>query len=401
MNVNYAAHEMGHCYGLDHARMVVDGIDVDYGDKWDIMGDGWHYEGKVFGDNLPGLPGLIAPNGNSGPGLCGPNLVALGWMSEDRVFNFDSGPVTVTLKPLDTTHLSGYLIARITKPDCVYTIEFRHKGYDPKINKGWDRGIPHSGVVIHRERTLYHVGQKGWRQCYYCNVLAYSPDSSPSGWCTYKFAVGGLGPHIFKGFDYSLGLKVGSFPGESGWRRCNSCRGLAYSPDGSPSGFCPNKGSHVFSEPEIYTLMNSDNPMGLDKPIGQSGWKKCNNCLGLVFESSFGWCPIAPPHAVQRFHDFIGSPNYTLPNNDFKNTDPTPFFEPSFLDDDPIGWDWRPFQIFRDKHRNLAIRIDSIDVYPTSPTATVTIGIHSLEPTVLEVEREDSSLRETLLENYN
>ena len=72
MNVNYVAHEMGHCYGLSHAKMVgTDGKDIEYGDKWDIMGSGWQFDGTIFGNSGDGL---IAPSGGSGPGLCAPNL---------------------------------------------------------------------------------------------------------------------------------------------------------------------------------------------------------------------------------------------------------------------------------------------------------------------------------------
>ena len=39
--VDYAVHEMGHCYGLRHADYIKTD---DYGDKWNIMGFGWHFQ---------------------------------------------------------------------------------------------------------------------------------------------------------------------------------------------------------------------------------------------------------------------------------------------------------------------------------------------------------------------
>ena len=48
---------MGHAYGLEHACLAPEsgGTFDDYGDKWDVMGRGWHYFDKVFGIDAPGL----------------------------------------------------------------------------------------------------------------------------------------------------------------------------------------------------------------------------------------------------------------------------------------------------------------------------------------------------------
>jgi len=70
---------------------------------------------------------------------------------------------------------------------------------------------------------------------------------------------------------------------------------------------------------------------------------------------------------------------------DTSKNDPNPFFVPSVPDGDLTGWDWRPYQMFRDEKRDIAVRVDSIEGYP-SPTATITIGNGSLEPKGLEVE---------------
>ena len=43
-------------------------------------------------------------------------------------------------------------------------------------------------------------------------------------------------------------------------------------------------------------------------------------------------------------------------------TDPTSIFIPSVPDDDPSGWDWRPYQMFKDEKSDIAVRVDSIDL---------------------------------------
>ena len=265
MDLNYAAHEMGHAYGLRDSEMILNGTVMGYGDKWTIMGsnNAWEFKGKIFGSSGPGL---LAPNGDTGPGLCAPDLEALGWLPEGRTFTYGPSPdpTTIELMPLDATDLEldprVYLMARIIKPDCVYTIDFRQ-------SKGWDSGIPHSGVVIHKEGTLYHAGSKGWRRCVSCEGLASSSDGGPSGFCP---ALGDK--HQYDGTDYSLGFAYSSlsgYPGQSGWQWCSKCQGLAYSPDRT-GGTCPlGGGSHDFIGMLEYTLMYFENS------IGQSGWRCC------------------------------------------------------------------------------------------------------------------------------
>ena len=283
-----------------------------------------------------------------------------------------------------------YLMARIIKPDCIYTIEFRYKSvkvFPPRL-EGWDRGIPHDGVVIHKERTLYHVGQKGWRTCMGCWAIAYTYDGESSGNCPI------FGSHWYKAppghetFDFSLGLDNSGYPGQSGWRWCNQCQGLAFSPDASPSGLCqgtpgPIHGSHDFTGSGNYTLIVDDSTA-----IGQTDYRWCNQCQGLAFSpdgSPSGVCPSKDDLILgRRPHDFTGSGVYTLSNNDWGvregKLDPNPFFVPSVLEDDPSGWDWRPYQVFRDEKRNIAVRVGSINVDKPHPTAKVTIGDSSLEP---------------------
>ncbi|HTH21050.1 MAG TPA: hypothetical protein VL854_02430, partial [Nitrososphaeraceae archaeon] len=136
--VDYAVHEMGHCYGLRHADYIKTD---DYGDKWDIMGFGWHFHDYVFGND--GL-GLIAPCGRTGPGLSAPNLDGLGWMPKDRIWTADPtnrNAIQIQLTALNRADIRGYLMAKIVNPDLIYTVEFRQK-------TGWDKGLPRDGVVI-------------------------------------------------------------------------------------------------------------------------------------------------------------------------------------------------------------------------------------------------------------
>lgn len=120
--------EMGHGYGLDHAR--IQGFEIDYQDPWDIMST----VSNAF----------LASNSdftNVGPGLNSWNMRSRGWLDESLVWknsnvNFNN---IVTLRPLHRVDLSGYLSAEIGE----FLVEFR-------VNERWDSAIPRSCVLIHR-----------------------------------------------------------------------------------------------------------------------------------------------------------------------------------------------------------------------------------------------------------
>ena len=119
--------EMGHGYGLDHARRQ--GSTADYQDPWDVMSTADAY---------------MAPHpefGTVGPGLNAWNMRSRGWLDETRVWTAPaaSWDEVVQLRPLHRTDLSGFLAAQVGQ----YLVEFR-------VPERWDAAIPRACVLVHR-----------------------------------------------------------------------------------------------------------------------------------------------------------------------------------------------------------------------------------------------------------
>ena len=117
--------EMGHGYGLDHARR--DGSDADYKDPWDVMSV---YDGTFRQSS--------AEWGTIGPGLNAWCMRSRGWLDENRVSKSNNN-VTLQLRPLHRHDLPGFLAAEIGG----YLVEYRpaHR---------WDAAFHRSAVFIHR-----------------------------------------------------------------------------------------------------------------------------------------------------------------------------------------------------------------------------------------------------------
>jgi hypothetical protein len=121
--------EMGHGYGLDHARR--DGSYDDYRDPWDVMSTAAYPDYEAVNDNYQRI----------GPGLNAWSMRSRGWLDESRVWSgpyggFDS---VVTLRPLHHRDLPGYLAAEVGQ----YLVEFR-------VRERWDAAIPRAAVLVHR-----------------------------------------------------------------------------------------------------------------------------------------------------------------------------------------------------------------------------------------------------------
>jgi hypothetical protein len=120
--------EMGHGYGLDHARR--DGSDADYQDPWDVMSV---YDGCFMQPS--------AEWGTVGPALNAWCMRSQGWLNESRVWTsstpgFDS---TINLRPLHRLDLAGFLAADLAN----FLVEYRAKDR-------WDAAFPRSAVFVHR-----------------------------------------------------------------------------------------------------------------------------------------------------------------------------------------------------------------------------------------------------------
>jgi hypothetical protein len=121
--------EMGHGYGLDHARMQ--GSTDDYRDPWDVMSTGAY-------------PWMEADNTEFtkvGPGLNAWNMRGRGWLDEARIWTSSSQAFSgsVQLRPLHRTDLPGFLAAQLGD----YLVEFR-------VPQRWDAAIGDACVLVHR-----------------------------------------------------------------------------------------------------------------------------------------------------------------------------------------------------------------------------------------------------------
>jgi hypothetical protein len=135
-NVTFAAHEMGHGYGLPHS--FGEGF-VEYGDPYDPMSG-------VSGAYFFSHPRWAA----SGPSLNVGFKIQLGWIPKDLVFQYSSGDITVRLSPASKPETNQLLAVQIPMKDepegpikegHFYTVEYRTKF-------GWDRGLPGNAVLV-------------------------------------------------------------------------------------------------------------------------------------------------------------------------------------------------------------------------------------------------------------
>jgi hypothetical protein len=126
MQPSLLGQEMGHGYGLDHAR--ANGSEDDYQDPYDVMSTATAYE---------------TPNAmytDVGPGLNAASMSSRSWLDESRVWksaeDFDT---TVQLRPLHRHKLPGYLAARVG----AFLVEYRAREF-------WDSREQFPVVLVHR-----------------------------------------------------------------------------------------------------------------------------------------------------------------------------------------------------------------------------------------------------------
>jgi len=147
-NVAFAAHEMGHGYGLGHSfsndpnyRNASWSAPGEYDDPWDLMS----------AMNVYGFTGVNF--GNGGVGLNAYHRDEAGWIPRSRILTVGAngdGTRTVTVRALESSSASGYRLVRVPfDPGDLfryYTVELRKK-------VGNSRGIPASRVLIHEVRN--------------------------------------------------------------------------------------------------------------------------------------------------------------------------------------------------------------------------------------------------------
>jgi hypothetical protein len=106
-------------------------------------------------------------------------------------------------------------------------------------------------------------------------------------------------------------MNVGGSWGQNNWRWCNKCQGLAYAGNPSP-GQCPAGGNHDHAGSGDYRLASGTVSFAIDPNGGQSNWRWCNKCQGLAYAGN----PSAGQCSAGGNHDHAGSGNYVLPRFD-------------------------------------------------------------------------------------
>lgn len=159
----FAAHEIGHGYGMDHSydnqKSACGAAPGEYCDKWDIMSalNTMRFAGANFPPSADTQTYLSTHGGDyfDGPGYAAPNLLWYGWLPSNRIATFHIGgsQTTYTLTALSHPSGSNPLTVEIigSNPNDIYTVEYRQKD-------GWDAGIPQNTVLIHE----YKRGQSPW-----------------------------------------------------------------------------------------------------------------------------------------------------------------------------------------------------------------------------------------------
>jgi Transmembrane protein 131-like N-terminal len=136
----WAAHEMGHGYGLPHSFSAEPTVQ-EYGDGWDIM------SALTFGGRFPSF--IDARLGQSGPALSGAYRDQLGWIPSSERFHLNSlgggALINIKLSALDGGPAGNPRLAKVALgfSNHYYAVEFR-------MAEGWDRGIGRDAVLVRR-----------------------------------------------------------------------------------------------------------------------------------------------------------------------------------------------------------------------------------------------------------
>jgi hypothetical protein len=140
-------------------------------------------------------------------------------------------------------------------------------------------------------------GQSDWRWCRKCQGLAFGGSDGP-GLCQ----AGGRHDHSGS-LNYAIAMNDTSYPGQENWRWCRKCQGLCFGGSATP-GACSAGGDHDVNGSGNYRLSTAER----SGHVGQNEWKWCKKCQGLSYAGypSPGMC------AAGNNHDYSSSGDYLL-----------------------------------------------------------------------------------------
>jgi hypothetical protein len=183
-DVSWAAHETGHAFGLNHNfdtalhHCTASTNPGEYCDPYDQMG----YENSANTFQTSSF-------GNSAPGMTGPNLIKLGFVTP-AVVDPLQGSQDVPLASLETTP-EVIQVPVGDDPRHYYTVEYRDSAAAYASGTAWGQNLPGPGIVIHEARTnglFYLVDTGGGPNFQLCQTFAGANNitigvlSMPSPW---------------------------------------------------------------------------------------------------------------------------------------------------------------------------------------------------------------------------
>lgn len=175
--------------------------------------------------------------------------------------------------------------------------------YDPVGGK-CPTGSQHAGAQSGHYRVFSSgAGTQGeWTNCQRCLAVFFDGiGACPAG-----------GVHdTSQSSDYFLVHDIDWAPGQTGWRWCARCYGLAYLDPGRGPGRCVAGGRHDHNASGAYSLEfvkphAPTIPQNMIDQVEQTGWAWCSKCEMLGYQPRLSRCP------ANGQHDFSSSGKYRL-----------------------------------------------------------------------------------------
>jgi hypothetical protein len=352
-SITFAAHEMGHCYGLWHACSADSPVEVEYGDRWDIMGGSPTFTLPVFG--------------LAGGAFSTPSLEQLGWIDDRDIWidPRDGKPSSTTLEAVHA-YPSGIRYPRMAKsigPGITYTAELR-------LASGWDRGAARGGVVIHQLRTTFSAGQADWAYCSLCHVMFFQ--GGPSVCPSWSLGHQGGGSAAYSAVT-SAAVLPDALDRATGWAWCAKCGNFVT----HSLGPCAAGGSHDPSKSEAYLAIVTAAKWPPNGFPYQDGWLVCDKCQSIYYSlADGGTCAGGGTHSSTWLADY----GFAVGRDD-----PRPF-----VVSNGGAQEWQAGESFVDEARNIRIDIVAIDtarglaVVEFRPAISTSPRIASPHGTVIE-----------------